>query len=91
MKFESRSCEWCNQLVQLDPARIVSERMGFVVLRGKDGKMHSFGRTKKEMENNEPTIESSATQERTDGREGAEANREEEQAFIRFSESVFGE
>ena len=56
MKFESKLCLWCWQSVPFDPARIVSDRYGTAVLRGKDGRMHSF-RSKLKDENNEQETE----------------------------------
>jgi hypothetical protein len=88
MKFESKTCQWCWQSVPLDPARIVSDRMGAVVLRGKDGRMHSFGRSKKE--NDEQQTEQVGAPEGTRRGEAITEDSETE-AFLRFSESVFGE
>jgi hypothetical protein len=90
-KLQTKLCEWCREDVPYEPSRIISERGGHAVLRDKTGRLHSLRPNKMESENYEQQIESSATQAGTAGREIVEANREEEQAFIRFSEVAFGE
>ena len=89
MKFESKMCQWCWQSVPFDPSRIVSDRFGTVVLRDKDGRMHSFRSKLKEKELEQQT-EQIGTEERTGGGKVTEENSETE-AFIRFSEAAFGE
>jgi len=89
MKFESKMCQWCWQLVPLDPSRIVSDRFGTVVLRGQDGRMHSFHRKLKENELEQQT-EQIGTEERTGGGKVTEENSETE-TLLRFGSSAFGE
>ncbi|HXM02137.1 MAG TPA: hypothetical protein VN939_06015 [Chthoniobacterales bacterium] len=88
MKFESKLCLWCWQSVPFDPARIVSDRYGTAVLRGKDGRMHSFRSKLKENELEQETEQTRAP----GGTRGGEAITEdsETEALIKFSEA-FGE
>jgi hypothetical protein len=88
MKFESKLCHWCWQSVLFDPARIVSDRYGTAVLRGKDGRMHSF--RSKETENSEQEDQQTREEGTAGGGKVAEENSETE-AFLKFTEIVFGE
>ena len=89
MKFESKLCHWCWQSVLFDPARIVSDRYGTAVLRGKDGRMHSFRSKLKENELEQEDQQTRA-EERAGGPEIVEETSETE-AFLKFTEIVFGE
>jgi hypothetical protein len=96
MKFESKMCQWCWQSVPFDPSRIVSDRFGTVVLRGQDGRTHSFRSKLKEDENNEQEDQQIGAEEREGGQEivqetsESETEREREE-FLRFSQFVLGD
>ena len=90
MKFESKTCEWCREYVALDPSRVVSDRGGHLVLRDKTGRLHSLRSKTKENENDEQETEQVGAQEGEGSGKVAEENSETE-AFLKFTEIVFGE
>jgi hypothetical protein len=93
VKFESKLCLWCWQSVPFDPARIVSDRYGTAVLRGKDGRMHSFRSKLKENEKSEQE-ESTGAEGTAGGREVVEETSESEtdrEEFLRFSQLALGD
>jgi hypothetical protein len=47
MARETGSCEWCRESMRLDPARIIRDFNGTVLMRDPQGRLHSFARGKR--------------------------------------------